>query len=299
VNNTAVFAAARGGHMREMGYSRDVLGYLTGDLSIRAAHLFDGFTIEDQAYSKAPLPVVWCVSSSGKLLGITYIPEENVGAWHQHTTPNGTFESVAVVPEGDEDAIYVVVKRTINGATKRYVERFASEFRGDTNDLPDAFFVDSGLTYEGTATTTIAGLDHLEGESVSYLADGVAGTGTVTNGSLTLATAASTVHVGLGFTTQIKTLPLSMMRVDAFGSGRQKNINQVWVRIFQSGAFQVGPTTSLLRSSRTPASGTLDDDQVQVTAPGSWDDDGQVFIQQTTPIPLTVSGLTIEVASGG
>jgi hypothetical protein len=300
VNNTVVFAAARGGHVRELAYSRDVLGYLTGDLSIRASHLFDGLTIKDQAYAKAPLPVVWCVSSSGKLLGITYIPEENVGAWHQHTTPAaGVFESVAVVPEGVEDAVYVVVKRTINGQTKRYVERLANEFRGDTADLPDAFFVDSGLSYSGAATTTIAGLDHLEGETVSYLADGVAGTGVVTSGVLTLTTPASKVHVGLGFTTTIKTLPLSMMKVDAFGTGRQKNINQVWVRIFQSGAFKAGPSATDLRPSLSPGAAKLADDLVQVTLPASWDDDGQIFVEQDTPLPLTVAGLTIEVASGG
>lgn len=300
VNNTVVFAAARGGHMRELAYSRDVLGYLTGDLSIRAAHLFDGFTIKDQAYAKAPLPVVWCVSSSGKLLGITYIPEENVGAWHQHTTAaTGVFESVTVVPEGDEDAVYVVVKRTINSVTKRYIERFADEYRGDTADLPDAFFVDCGLTYDGASTTSIAGLDHLEGEAVSFLADGVAGTGTVSSGTLTLTTAAAKVHVGLNFTSKIKTVPLSMMRLDASGSGRQKNITQVWVRIFQSGAFKVGPTEAKLSPSLSPAAGVLADNLVQVTVPGSWDDDGQVFIQQDTPLPLTVSGLTIEVASGG
>tara|TARA_R110002020_G_scaffold59228_1_gene161701 strand:+ start:2810 stop:7039 length:4230 start_codon:yes stop_codon:yes gene_type:complete len=300
VNNTAVFAAARGGHVRELGYNRDVLGYLTGDLSIRAAHLFDGFTIKDQAYAKAPIPIVWCVSSSGKLLGLTYIPEESVGAWHQHTTPaSGEFESVVSIPEGDEDAVYVVVKRVINGVTKRYVERFADEYRGDTASLPDAYFVDCGLTYSGASTTSVAGLDHLEGESVSYLADGVAGTGTISSGTLTLTKAATKVHVGLGYTSQIQTLPLTMMRVDAFGTGRTKNVNQVWVRAFQSGAFKAGPTASNLRSSLTPSAGSLLTDLVQVTLPASWDDDGQVVIQQDTPLPLTVSGLTIEVASGG
>ena len=300
VNNTVVFAAARGGHVRELGYSRAVLGYLTGALRLRAAHLFDGFTLKDPAYAKAPLPIVWCVSSSGKLLGITYIPEEQVGAWHQHTTPaDGEFESVVSIPEGDEDAVYVVVKRTINSVVKRFVERFAGEYRGGTSSLPDAYFVDCGLTYSGASTTSIAGLDHLDGEAVSYLADGVVGTGTVTSGTLTLTKAATKVHVGLGYTSQIQTLPLTMMRVDAFGTGRSKNVNQVWARVFESGAFKAGPTSTNLRASRTPSAGSLLTDLVQVTLPASWDDDGQIVIQQETPLPLTVVGLTIEVASGG
>ena len=295
VNNTVVFAAARGGHVRELGYNASVLGYLTGDLSIRAAHLFDSFTIQDMAYQKAPLPIVWCVSSSGKLLGLTYVPEEKVGAWHQHTTTNGTFESVVCVPENDEDVVYVIVNR---GGT-RYVERLAETYRGGTESIADAFFVDSGITYNGSSTTTVAGLEHLNGQSVAYLADGLPGTGTVSGGSLTLSKAASKVHVGYPMTSQIKTLPMTMLNVDAFGSGRTKNVNRVWARLFESAAFEVGPSTSSLRTSRTPVAGELISEFVEVTMQPLWNDEGQIVIQQTKPLPLTVAGMTIEVATGG
>ena len=295
VNNTVVFAAARGGHVRELGYNASVLGYLTGDLSIRAAHLFDSFTIQDMAYQKAPLPIVWCVSSSGKLLGLTYVPEEKVGAWHQHTTTNGTFESVVCVPENDEDVVYVIVNR---GGT-RYVERLAETYRGGTESIADAFFVDSGITYNGSSTTTVTGLEHLNGQSVAYLADGLPGTGTVSGGSLTLSKAASKVHVGYPMTSQIKTLPMTMLNVDAFGSGRTKNVNRVWARLFESAAFEVGPSTSNLRTSTTPAAGSLVSEFVEVTMPPSWNDEGQIVIQQTKPLPLTVAGVTLEVATGG
>lgn len=295
VNNTVVFTAARGGHVRELGYNASVLGYLTGDLSIRAAHLFDELTIKDMAYQKAPLPIVWCVSSSGKLLGLTYVPEEQVGAWHQHTTTDGTFESVVCVPEGDEDAVYVIVKRGSN----RYVERLADTYRGGTENIEDAFFVDSGVTYDGPATTTINGLAHLNGKTVAYLADGLPGTGTVNGGTLELSTAASKVHVGYPMTSQIKTLPMTMLNVDAFGTGRTKNVNRVWARLFESAAFQVGPTASTLRTSSVPAAGSLLSDFVEVTMPPSWNDEGQIVIQQDKPLPLTIAGMTLEVATGG
>lgn len=295
VNNTVVFTAARGGHVRELGYNASVLGYLTGDLSIRAAHLFDDLTIKDMAYQKAPLPIVWCVSSSGKLLGLTYVPEEQVGAWHQHTTTDGTFESVVCVPEGDEDAVYVIVKRGSN----RYVERLADTYRGGTENIEDAFFVDSGVTYTGAATTTINGLAHLNGKTVAYLADGLPGTGTVNGGTLELSTAASKVHVGYPMTSQIKTLPMTMLNVDAFGTGRTKNVNRVWARLFESAAFQVGPTASSLRTSSVPAAGSLLSDFVEVTMSPSWNDEGQIVIQQDKPLPLTIAGMTIEVATGG
>jgi hypothetical protein len=149
VNNTVVYCSARDGHVRELGYSWQASGFVTGDLSLRATHLFDNFDITDMCYSKAPQPLLWFISSTGSMLGLTYIPEQQIGAWHQHET-DGDFESCTAVAEGAEDRLYVIVKRTIGGNTKRYVERFASRQVGE---LKDCFFVDSGLTFNGTNTT--------------------------------------------------------------------------------------------------------------------------------------------------
>ena len=150
VNNSMVYIASRGGHARELGYNWQSNGFITGDLSIRAAHLFDGFDITDMTLAKAPTPIVWMISTSGKLIGLTYVPEQQVGAWHQHDT-DGTFESVTTVAEGSVDAAYCVIKRTINGNTKRYIERMGTR---DYTLQRDSFFVDSGLTYNGTNTNT-------------------------------------------------------------------------------------------------------------------------------------------------
>ena len=154
INNALVYCAARGGHVRECGYNWQAQGFITGDLSLRAAHLFDHLEIMDMCYSKAPQPLLWFVSSNGKLLGFTYIPEQSVGAWHQHDT-DGSFESCTVVSEGSEDVLYVAVKRTVNGSTVRYVERMQTR---NFTVLEEAFFVDSGKyvdsTYSTTATAT-------------------------------------------------------------------------------------------------------------------------------------------------
>ncbi len=149
VNNTVVYGSARDGHVRELGYSWQASGFVTGDLSLRATHLFDGLSITDMCYSKAPHPLLWFISSNGDMLGLTYIPEQQVAAWHRHDT-DGDFESCTAVAEGTEDALYVIVKRTIGGNTKRYVERFATRA---VSTLENCFHVDSGLTYNGTNTT--------------------------------------------------------------------------------------------------------------------------------------------------
>lgn len=149
INNAMVYCAARGGHVRELGYSWQSNGFITGDLSLRAAHLFDDYEIVDMSYSKAPKPIIWFVSSSGNLLGLTYVPEQQIGAWHWHNT-DGVFESCTTVAEGAEDVLYVVVRRIIDGTSKRYIERMNT--RKFTNQH-DAFFVDCGATYNGTNTT--------------------------------------------------------------------------------------------------------------------------------------------------
>tara|TARA_R100000654_G_scaffold1736_1_gene6381 strand:- start:3134 stop:5665 length:2532 start_codon:yes stop_codon:yes gene_type:complete len=148
VNNSMVYVASRGGHVRELGYNWQANGFITGDLSIRASHLFDGLDITDIALAKAPVPIVWMVSTNGKLLGLTYVPEQQVGAWHQHDT-DGTFESVAAVAESNVDSVYCVIKRTINGVEKRYIERMGTRKHTDPRD---SFFVDSGRSYDGTNT---------------------------------------------------------------------------------------------------------------------------------------------------
>ena len=149
VNNTVVYCTSRGGHVRELGYSWQAQGFVTGDLSLRAAHLFDGLDIVDMTLAKSPRQIVWFVSSSGKLLGLSYVPEEQIGAWHQHVT-DGSFESVTAVSEGIEDALYAVVRRSVGGSTVRYIERFASRM---VTDLSLCVFTDSSLTYNGTNTT--------------------------------------------------------------------------------------------------------------------------------------------------
>jgi hypothetical protein len=149
VNNTVIYCAARGGHVRELGYSWQASGFVTGDLSLRSAHLFDNLNISDMCYSKSPQPLLWFVSSSGDMLGLTYVPEQQVAAWHRHDT-DGAYESCTAVAEGSEDALYVIVKRTINSVTKRYVERFETR---QITDLEDCFFVDCGLSYDGTNAT--------------------------------------------------------------------------------------------------------------------------------------------------
>lgn len=302
INNTLIYGAARGGHVRELAYSWQANGFVTGDLSLRTPHLFDSFDIVDMAYAKAPQPIVWFISSSGKLLGLTYVPEQQVGAWHWHDT-DGVFESCTVVAEGNEDVLYCVIRRTINGVSRRYIERMASR---QFVAKEDAFFVDCGLTYNGVPADTITGLGHLEGKTVSILADGaVHPQQVVTGGSITLDNEAIKVHVGLPIVADMQTLPLALQIDGAFGQGRYKNVNKAWLRVYRSSGIFVGPDSDKLveiKQRTTEPYGSapaLKSEEMQLVLSPSWADSGQVFIRQQDPLPLTLVSMTLEVSVGG
>jgi hypothetical protein len=153
VGNTALFIQDKGRTIRELAFDFASDSYTGQDLTQLASHLFVDGTITEWAYQQAPFQVVWCVRSDGTLLGLTYLKEQQVVGWHRHDT-DGEFESVACISEGGEDVLYCIVKHTIDGSTKRYVERMNTRAFTDAKDW---FFVDSGLTYDGrnTGATTI------------------------------------------------------------------------------------------------------------------------------------------------
>lgn len=303
VNNNIIYGASRGGHLREMAFQYQAGGYITGDMSLRAPHLFDNLNVVDLAFAKAPIPLIWAVSSNGKLIGCTYVPEQQVGAIHQHDT-DGLFESCCVVSEGNEDVLYLVVKRTINGSATRYIERMASR-QFDT--AADAYFVDCGITYSGAPATTLSGLDWLEGAIVNVLGDGAVMTQkTVTAGAITLEQACSKVHVGLPITADVQTLPLAAQLQDgSYGQGHVKNINKVWLRIFKSSGVFAGPslTTLVQYKQRTTevygAAPNLASDEIEISLTPSWQQGGQIYLRQSDPLPLTLVSMTVEAAVGG
>lgn len=303
VNNIMLYVAARGNHVRELGYSYNANGFITGDLSLRAPHLFDGKKIVDMAFSASPYPVAWFVMDSGELLGFTYIPEENIGGWHVHET-DGKFKSCCVVTENNDDRLYVVVEREIGGEKKQYIECMSDML---FDDLAEAFFVDSGLTGRfDEPVTTVSGLDHLEGKTVSILADGaVHPQQVVTDGKIGLDAPASVVHVGLPIRSVLQTLPLLAPIDSGYGSARPKNINKCSLRVYRSSGIFAGFDENHLREykqrrdERPGSPPEMRSEEVPVVIDGHWTDGGQLTVVQDDPLPLTIVSVTTEVSIGG
>lgn len=303
-SGSILYVQAQGSRVREFAADSQsaTASFKSIDISILAPHLFDGFTVIDMAYSRAPDQTLWCVRSDGKLLGLSYVPDQQVYGWHQHST-DGLFKSVAVVAEGSEDVLYTVVERTIDGRTMQLIERRRSRL---WTAAEDAFYVDSGLTYDGAATDTITGLWHLEGETVDILADGaVHPRREVTNGAVTLNADYSVVHVGLPYTSRLRTLPLAL-ETAAAGQGTVKNVNRVHLRVTQSSLVKAGPSFDKLTSY--PARAVSDDygqppalrtGELSFAITPTWSQDGSVCVEQDQPLPLTVLSMALDVTTGG
>lgn len=303
VGTTLIYVQTRGRIVRDLVVDPRA----SRDLTLFASHLFDGFTIDKLDYAQNPHSTVWAVRSDGMLLGLTYVPDEDVFGWHRHDTgASGVFEDVCVVPEDDEDVVYLLVRRTINGATVRYVERFASRV---VLQLADAFFVDAGLSYAGTPTNTVSGLDHLEGQRVAILGDGaVVSNGadgiayTVSGGAVTpvLPAPYSTIHAGL----PIQYAEIETVDLDVAGSSvrdKRKRIQALTLLVEKSArSVFAGPDRYSLKPyvpEAWEASGLVDDAFfMNITA--AFTDHGRVVIRQTEPLPLTVLGIIPQVEVG-
>ena len=149
IDNTALYVQARGSIVRDLLFDFSTDGYKGNDLTIFSSHLVDGYDMVDWTFQQTPHSIVWAVRDDGVLLGLTYVREHQLVGWHRHDF-DGTVENVATVSEGTEDVTYLVIKRTISGATKRYVERFVQR-RVDA--IEDFIGMDAALTYDGTNTT--------------------------------------------------------------------------------------------------------------------------------------------------
>lgn len=303
INTNLLYAAARGGHVRELSYDYTAGGYITGDISIRAPHLFaEDNVVTDMALTKSPDPILWCVRQDGVLLGLSYVPEQKIGAWFTYRT-DGRFESAAVVQEGLNDYLYVVVERSVNGESKRFIERQAVR---DDDNRSFCYLDCAGHYHSSQATTTLSGLDWLEGRTVTAVADGVVVTGLkVEGGKLTLPVAAKEIWAGLPYTSQIKTLPVTMQVSDgSMARGRIKAVNRVALRLYRTSGLEVGPDEehvvpvkprTIENYGKPPE---LRSGETEVTPLGHWQDDGTVVIRQTEPLPFTLICHSTDVVIG-
>jgi len=304
VGNATLFLQRAKRKLRELAYNFDVDGYVAPDLTILAEHISEG-GFKQLSYQQEPNQIIWCVRNDGQLVGLTYQREQQVVAWHRHIfggafgSGNAVCESVATIPTDDSEyQTYVIIKRTINGATKRYVE-FIHQYDFDETDDTSFNFLDSQLDYSGSAVTTIGGLSHLEGQTVSVLADGATHPdATVSSGQITLARSATKVKVGLPYTSLLQTMRIDAGAQNGTSQSKTKRIYEITARLYESIGIEVGPDLNNMeripfRSSANAMNSGISvftgDKEIEFR--GNYETDGFIFVRQTQPLPLTILSL--------
>ena len=308
VGNVTLFLQRAKRKIRELAYNFDVDGYVAPDMTILAEHISES-GINSMSYQQEPNQVIWCIRGDGRLVGLTYQREQQVVAWHQHIfggafgTGIAVCESIATIPTDDKEyQTWVIIKRTINGVTRRYVE-YINQFDFDETDNTDFNFLDSQLAYSGSATTTISGLDHLEGQTVSVLANGATHPDrTVSSGSITLARSSTKVKVGLKYTSLLQTMRLDAGSQNGTSQSKTKRIFNIAIRLYESIGVEVGPDLNNMeaipfRSSANPMDQAIPvftgDKEVEFR--GNYETDGFIYVRQTQPLPLTILSLYPEL----
>lgn len=289
IGNRVVFVQRGGFAIRELVYDYATSSYTSNDLTLCAKHLFYNQSIVQLAFAQNPDHLLWCITQEGELLSATYVPEQNICAWTRQQT-QGQFISLCLL--GDE--VWFAVKRSGGIFLEKLCERMKDK-------TPQAqLFLDSAVSYTfSQAQTQLTGISHLEGKQVNVLADGnVIENRTVQNGQITLPYAACVVHVGLGYTAQLYTLPLS----SAVIAQRKHRLVALSVKMLDSRGGEIGTSldhmTQLVQRTdepyNTPVSLQTQDANLVLSCSHQYA--AGVFVRQTQPLPLTVLALWVQAA---
>lgn len=224
-------------------FQRNSLGFLPNEVSTLAENLFTDSPIIDMAYQELPNKILWLLRADGKLISYTVQPELGVSGFMLHTIPGtaAKVESISVVPNAtDNDHLYLSTTRTIDSATVKHVEVLEDYF--DKNNLfTESKFLDTAVYYSGGATTSITGLDHLEGETVQVITnDGSHPDRTVSSGSITLQASATDVAVGLYQNRYVNLHPINVQLPNGNGRGAVKSVYAVYLDFYETAACSAG-----------------------------------------------------------
>ena len=302
IGGSILFLQRAGRKVREYVYQFDTDSFVAPNMTVLAEHVTETGVVA-MSYQQEPNQIIWAPRTDGILAGLTYERSEDVVGWHRQDV-GGIVESVVSIPhwDGDQDVLWMIVKRTIDGNTVRYVE-YLEKYMEDEY----SFFLDCGLTYDGAPTTSLTGLDHLEGETVTILADGaVHPDQVVASGAINLQVSASVVNVGLSYNATIKTMPLEAGAGNGVAQGKTMRISDIVMRLYRTGAgLWYGPDTTTMNEYQVRGSNDNMDEAVPLFTgdttilpwPGDYEFAPQMTIQHRLPLPCTLVALMPQVTT--
>ncbi len=306
VGETTIYADYYKKRLREFTYSFELNGYQAPELSVLSDHIYTS-GISSLSYQAIPDNLIWIGLASGRMGCTTFEKNQSIVGMTQMFIAGGSadtdgeaiVESHCTVPTESGDRLWMIVKRTINGVTKRYVEYLAEPFEED--DVEDGVFFDSSVTVTGSDFTTVSGLTHLEGETIGVLADGVdIGDATVASAQITLpgGVSADKATVGLRYQSYGKTLRMAEAgNRDGTAMGRRKAINEIYLDAYETGALHVGTSTRQFEMFPRKMSEAFGEPKQLHTGfekaktEGQWSGDGQIVFHTNRGYPATIRAL--------
>lgn len=303
VDSAVLFVQKSGKKLREAQYDFNTDNIIAADVTLLAEHI-TGDGIIDMAFHKEPYSVLWCARADGALLGFTYNKMQEVTGWHKHQLGgDGIVEAVQVIPryDGTQDDLWLVVRRTINGQAKRYIEYMEADYAAsDAQD--DCYYVDCGATYSGAATTTISNLNWLEGETVRVLNNGASEADkTVSSGTITLQSSTTKAQIGLPYTPILTTMKFEGGSQNGTSQGKTKRVNKIIVRLLNSLGVKVGSGGKYysldLRSPNTPMDtpNPLFTGDIISSPDSGYETDAQISVTSDYAYPITLIAIMMDV----
>jgi hypothetical protein len=286
----------------ELTYSFEQDSWISRDLTIVSEHIIrDHGGAIDIVYQQEPNSVVWVLCADGTLCALTYVRDQEVAGWHWHTFVDNdgvapVVESICAIEstDEDEDTLFMVVQRTINGSVVRYVEALAAEdYPTDAADRSGFNYMDCHKIFAGPGGATLSGLAHLNGETVQIMKNGVfISTGVVAGGNVTVGGQdfTGTICVGLPFKWHLKFLPPEGGSPFGSAQGKRKTIVKADVRLDETIEFRHGLTEALASGGHLmkPDEGTLFTGDYEVNVEGQWESHMGYYLYGDTPYPFTL-----------
>ena len=307
IGASLLYAQRAGRKLMSMAYEIQRDRFVSTDKAVLADRMTRGGIVQ-LAHQGEPGSIVWTVLNTGALLAFAFDAEQQVEGWARMPIGgNGIVESIATIPapDGTRDELWLIVRRTIGGHTRRFVEYMERPWEGPDNDgaggdaQADAYYVDAGITATGSGLMTITGLGHLEGQTVKILADGgVHPDRVVDHGAVTLQDAANVVQVGLSAPARYVSNDIEAGGQSGTGQGKAGRIYRLGLRLVdtlggKAGTYG-GPLDDL--ETRTADDGMGDAPAVytgdyDLTLSGDWDRQLRLEVRQDDPLPMTIAAL--------
>lgn len=307
VDKAAVYVQRSGKRAYELSYAVDSQDYGSVELTRYHPTVLDA-GVKVMAIQRQPDTRVWFVLDDGTCAIMTYERGEDVLSWYTFET-DGLVEDVTVLPNVEDDDVYMIVNRTIGGVTKRYLERLSYDHQAQGGT--DNYMADSWVSTTLSASATVTGLSHLEGEDVVVWAAGEAvmdgstpKTFTVSSGQITLpAEVTGKVITGLAYTWQWKSAKLAYGVSDGAPISRRKMIRDIAPVLYKTHARGIKAGQDFISMDFLPLSykgETKTGNEVYDTydvqsqcIPGGWDTDARLCLSGQSPLPCTVLAVSL------